>query len=98
MDSGASYSVFHCDVAEILGIELESGKKSYVTVGDGSQIIVYIHEIKVRIGNKEFEATIGFSKRLGIGFNILGQKDVFEKFKICFDGNDKVVEFYPKDG
>ncbi len=97
VDSGAGYSVFHCDVAEILGIELESGKKSYVTVGDGSQIIVYIHEIKVKVGSEVFVATIGFSRRLGIGFNIIGQKDVFEKFKICFDKTDKIVEFHPKD-
>ncbi|MEA3343671.1 MAG: aspartyl protease family protein [archaeon] len=97
VDSGAGYSVFHSDVAEILGIKLEDGKKDYVTVGDGSQIIVYIHEVKVKIGGKEFAATIGFSRRLGIGFNILGQKDVFEKFKICFDKTDKIVEFHPKE-
>jgi len=33
------------------------------------------------------------SKQLGIGFNIIGRKDVFERFKICFDEKEKVVEF-----
>jgi len=36
---------------------------------------------------------IGFSKQLGIGFNIIGRKDVFERFRICFDEKEKVVEF-----
>ena len=38
---------------------------------------------------------IGFSRRLGIGFNIIGRKDIFERFKICFDEKEKMVEFYP---
>jgi len=36
------------------------------------------------------------SKQLGIGFNIIGRKDVFERFKICFDEKEKVIEFYNK--
>jgi len=47
--------------------------------------------------DKEFEAVIGFSHRLGIGFNILGQESVFDRFRICFDRKEKVVELYPKD-
>ena len=38
VDSGAGYSIFHSDVADDLEIELESGEKTYITVGDGSQI------------------------------------------------------------
>jgi hypothetical protein len=41
-----------------------------------------------------FDAAIGFSKQLGIGFNIIGRKDVFERFIVCFDEKEKFVEFY----
>jgi len=93
VDSGAGYSVFHESVIEILGLELEDGRKEYVTVGDGSLIPVYMHRIVVQLALEEFEAMIGFSKQLGIGFNIIGRRDIFERFKVCFEENERVVEF-----
>lgn len=95
MDSGAGYSIFHSDVAEDLEISLEDGDKVYITVGDGSQIITYLHKILVRVADQKFKVTIGFSERLGIGFNIIGQEDIFDRFKICFDRSEKVIEFHP---
>ncbi len=92
-DSGAGYSVFHENVIEILGLELEDGNKEYVTVGDGSLIPVYMHRIVVQLALEEFDAMIGFSKQLGIGFNIIGRRDIFERFKVCFMENERVVEF-----
>jgi len=96
VDSGAGYSIFHIDVAEILGIDIEKGRESFVVVGDGSKIKVYIHDIEVRLADKEFRAVIGFSYRLGIGFNVLGQEDIFDRFRICFDKKERIVEFCPK--
>lgn len=93
VDSGAGYSIFQSDVAEDLNLKLEDGKKEYVTIGDGSLIIVYTHRLEIQIGDEEFNAMIGFSRRLGIGFNIIGRKDIFERFKVCFDEKEKVVEF-----
>ena len=93
VDSGAGYSVFHESVIEILGLELEEGHKEYVAVGDGSLIPVYMHRIVVQLALEEFEAMIGFSKHLGIGFNIIGRRDIFERFKVCFMENARVVEF-----
>jgi len=40
----------------------------------------------------EFQAEIGFSRQLGIGFNVIGRKDIFERFVICFDERNKIVE------
>lgn len=96
VDSGTGYSVFHSDVADDLEIRLEDGEKIYITVGGGSQIIIYLHKVIARIADQEFEATIGFSRHLGIGFNIIGREDIFEKFIICFDESEKIVEFQPK--
>ena len=96
VDSGAGYSIFKAEMAEILGLRLEDGKESYVTVGDGSLIKVYIHNVSVRIADKEFEAAVGFSRHLGIGFNIIGRLDIFDRFTVCFDESEKIVEFYPR--
>ena len=96
VDSGAGYSIFKSEMAEILGLRLENGKMEYVTVGDGSQIKVYIHKIPVKLADEVFEAAIGFSRRLGIGFNIIGRLDIFNRFTVCFDESEKIVEFHTK--
>ena len=101
VDSGAGYSVFQAEMAEILGLSLEDGEKEYVTVGDGSQIKVYIHKVRCKLADlpdepvgEEFGASIGFSRHLGIGFNIMGRLDIFDRFRICFDESERTVEFY----
>lgn len=96
VDSGAGYSVFHSDVADDLEIKIEDGEKVYMTVVDGSQIIVYIHKIPVKIAGEEFEAHIGFSRHLGIGFNVIGRLDIFDRFEICFDEKERFLEFHHK--
>jgi len=96
VDSGAGYSVFHSDFARMLDLKLEDGEVDYVKIGDGSEIKVYIHELNVRIAGEEFKARIGFSERLGIGFNIIGRLDIFWKFMICFNEKKGFVEFTPE--
>jgi len=66
-----------------------------VYIGDGSYIPVYLHKLTIRIGNVSFKATIGFSPRLGVGFNLLGRKDVFERFDITFSDAKKIISFLP---
>ena len=46
VDSGAAYSIFHVDVAKVLGIDVEGEGESFVVIGDGSGIRVYIHSLK----------------------------------------------------
>lgn len=94
VDSGAGFSIFHAEITEILGLKLEAGEKVYVTVGDGSLIPVYTHQVLIQLADDEFEVMVGFSRRLGIGFNIIGRADIFDRYKICFDEMKKVVEFY----
>jgi len=85
VDSGAIYSIFRRSVGERMRIDIEKGKLIYSQVGDGGSIPVYLHKLDVQLGPKTFQATIGFSEKLGIGFNILGRTDIFDKFVICFD-------------
>ena len=93
VDSGASYSIFHADVAEILGLRLEDGELREMTVGDGNILKVYIHNLSVSISEIDFTASIGFSKGIGTGFNIIGRKTIFDKFIVSFHEKDKYLEF-----
>lgn len=92
LDSGAGYSVFHRDVAEILGINIYQGKKIFLTVGNGAKIDGYIHGLLVRFAQKEFYADISFSPSLGIGTNIIGLKSFFDNFRICFNNKKQLIE------
>lgn len=84
--------MFHSRVSKALGLKITEGRKKPITVGDGSMIAVYFHRLLVEFSETKFEAEIGFSKQLGIGFNIIGRKDIFERFVICFDEKNRVVE------
>jgi hypothetical protein len=96
VDSGASVSVFSLQDAARLDISYKKGKIIYNTVGDGSLIPVYLHKLPVKIGNVSLKATIGFSPRLGVGFNLLGRKDIFSRFDVLFSDRAKTVSFLPR--
>jgi hypothetical protein len=91
VDSGATCSIFASKEAEALGIEINKGKRTMVVVGDGSYIPVYLFRIPGSIGEIEFSFEIGFSERLGVGFNLLGRRDIFDIFRVCFSGREKMA-------
>jgi len=93
VDSGAIYSIFHQSVAERMGLKMDKVRLIYSQVGDGGFIPVYLHELDIQLGPRMFRATIGFSEKLGIGFNILGRSNVFDKFIVCFDDTKNCVTF-----
>lgn len=95
VDTGASYSLFHADIATILGLDLESGEKWEMVIGDGNMLVAYLHKVLVSIAGKEITATIGFSKGLGVGFYIIGRKSIFDNFIVSFNEKDKQIEFEP---
>ncbi len=91
VDSGADYSVFHSDIALLIGLRLNSGEKKVVTVGDGDDMTVYVHTVPVRFAHFIFRAPIAFSSALGAGFNLIGRATFFEKFQVCFNDRDKIL-------
>jgi len=93
VDSGAMFSIFHTRTANRMGINIEDGRLQMIVVGDGSFIPTYFHDLSIKIGEWELTAPIGFSERLGVGFNILGRKGIFDQFKVCFDDHSRKVSF-----
>jgi len=91
VDSGASWSVFHVDVAQLLGIKLNKAKRRYIALGNGSVIPIYLQHIKVRFAGSEFLAPAGFSDALRVGFNLLGRAGFFNRFTMCFNDRARVL-------
>lgn len=96
VDSGATYSIFNIAEAARLGLDYQKGQEILITVGDGGLIPVYLWQIKAKIEEIEFPATVGFSPKLGVGFNLLGRKSFFEEFDVCFSESKKEVVFCKK--
>ncbi|MBW1691789.1 MAG: hypothetical protein JRJ70_13775 [Deltaproteobacteria bacterium] len=92
VDSGSFYTIFDEKVAEILDIDLIIGERVLAVVGDGSFIPIYLHKVDMRIGEDEFDMKIGFSSKLGVGFNLLGM-DIFDWYRVTFDNRQKKVIF-----
>ena len=92
IDSGATYSIFHTDMAAILGLDYQKGRKVMIRVGDGKLIAVYLHKLPVEFAGHKFNAVIGFSENLGVGFNLLGRVDFFDRFRICFNDKERIVD------
>ena len=95
VDSGASWSVFHLDVAQLVGIKLNKAQRRYVSLGNGSVIPIYLHHIKVRFAGQEFSVPAGFSDALRVGFNLLGRTGFFDRFLMTFNERARVLIVTP---
>ncbi len=95
IDSGASFSIFHTDRAEILGIPYKTGRQIHLTAGDGGLLKVYVVKVEVEVADSRFRTEIGFSEQLGVGFNLLGRRGFFDQFHICFNDQQRFVELHP---
>ena len=96
VDSGAWISVFSSEGAqELLQNDYRKGAIGSIVVGDGTIIPVFFHVVPIKIGHILFKARIGVSPRLKIGFNLLGRKDIFDRFKVLFDERRHTINFIP---
>jgi hypothetical protein len=94
LDSGAFYSVFRLELLIRLGLQPRQGKTRYLVVGDGSFIPVHIFKLSVEMVGERFIAEIAFSDRLGVGFNLIGRRGIFDHFdEIIFRERLREVEF-----
>jgi hypothetical protein len=90
LDSGASISLFDAAIGKGLGIRIDDGRRVTPT-GIGGPVVAYVHRIVIRIGDKELETQIAFTKRRKLPVNLLGRADVFDGFLVTFDEKRRVT-------
>ncbi len=92
IDSGADSCLFPRDMAEVLGIDVRSGRKIMYTGIGGQQVPFYFHQVEIFLGKYQFKTMAGFANT-GIGTSaLLGQKGFFENFIVSFDYKNRFVE------
>lgn len=84
VDTGATFTIIKVSEIEDLDFDYREGKLVNVQVGDGGFIPIYLHKLKMTLDDFTFTATVGFSNKLGVEFNLLGRKDVFHTFDVIF--------------
>jgi len=59
-------------------------RQSWLMIGDGTKITVYVHKVRIKFAGRKFIAEIAFSDDLKIGMNLIGQRSFFDNFTFCF--------------
>lgn len=99
IDSGADMCLFDAQLGELLGLDVESGKRHEVAgVVARETRSYYVHEIEYKIGNQKFLAKVGFMHDFAkTGHGILGQNGFFDRVKfVKFEKVKGVIEIGPK--
>ena len=87
--------MFRQEIAECLGLQIESGEEILLH-GLGGRVMGYIHEVTMKVEQIAFPCKVVFSSELTVGINLIGRQDFFEKFKVTFNENNKevILELY----
>ncbi|MEK7629238.1 MAG: aspartyl protease family protein [Patescibacteria group bacterium] len=91
VDSGADRSLFHIEIAKVLGIDLSQSKKSVVT-GITGQSEEFLVEVEIKPKHLEpIRIPVGFIDSPYVGV-LLGQEGFFDKHKIKFEKDHNIFE------
>lgn len=90
IDSGSNYCLFNSEVAASLGLPLErAGPVEITTVSD--KVKIYLHQVEMSVLGEPFSCKVGFMRKMGTSFNLLGRAGFFERHHVTFKENEKKV-------
>ncbi len=91
-DTGADVSSFPASVAEKLGIDLDKCPQEPMSGYEGTTVLVYRSQIKIRFNKKAFEVPCVFNPNEEVPI-LLGRAGIIERFNIMLDGKNKAISF-----
>jgi len=97
IDSGADYCFFHSEIAEVMNLDWQKGKRLNFVGVTGQKATSYFHNVDLYIGGWEFKVYCGFSDAISPkGFGVLGQIGFFDQFIVKFDLEKEEIEIKPR--
>jgi hypothetical protein len=86
IDSGSPFCMFQAEVAELLGIQVNTGAESKVGgIIRGPEDPIYFHRVKIYVeADWIIDVMAGFVKKLQVP-GILGRNGFFDNFYVKFD-------------
>lgn len=94
VDPGAQYCLFGREIAEQLGIDVESGIRRNLGTLTGS-LIAYGHDVKLVTLEVELDAHVCFAKDDGLPRNLLGRIGWLQRIRLAIIDYDR--ELYLSD-
>lgn len=91
IDSGADVTLIPFSLGKFLGLEIDKGKIEQIGGIRGSLPVIYFQN-KIRIGEVEFTAKIGWSLIDNVP-PLLGRADIFDHFNVTFKQKDDTILF-----
>jgi len=94
IDSGADFNIFHGEIAEILGINLQTLKKiPFGGIKKGPDAEGFYTVIEIGVQNSFFNTPLVFSYDISNdGYGILGQQGFFNFFRVKIDYAAKSIQ------
>jgi len=94
VDPGAQYCLFSRELAEQLGIDVESGMRSSFGTLTGS-LIAYGHEVRLITFDVVSDAVVYFAEDYGLPRNLLGRIGWLQRIRLAIIDYD--LELYLRD-
>lgn len=95
IDSGADVTLIPLKLGEALGFRQDSAQIREIRGIAGAGVPYILKEVKLTLGDIKFKTKIAWALIEEVP-PLLGRLDIFIRFKITFDEEKKIVEFYPK--
>ena len=96
VDSGADNCILATEIGELIGLDIDAGKKSTVSgVVAGQSRPYYLHDVEIEVGGWWKKTTVGFMPQLSHnGHGFLGRDGFFDRFSyVKFEQMKATVEF-----
>lgn len=89
VDSGAVVSLLRRSAADLLGIDLETGRRIRLTSVGGAETVAYVHDLTVRFDPRmEYAVPFAIAANEAVP-NLLGRLRVFDSLQVDFDATLK---------
>lgn len=95
VDSGAAYSILTVKEARRLGLLKIKARHLAVTTSGGRTQKISLHRLWARIGRQKISITFGVPRGFDLDFNLLGRRDLFRRYVVCFDDAHGLLTFFP---
>ena len=91
VDSGAAYSILKVADARRLGLMKIRARRIAITTSGGRTQAISLHRLWVKLGKDRFSITFGVPRGFDIDFNLLGRRDLFQRYEVAFDDADALL-------
>ena len=95
VDSGAAFSILKVSEAKRLGLLKVRGRNMAVTAGGGRVFRISLHRLWTKIGGQRVSITYGVPRDFDVDLNLFGRRDLFQRYRVCFDDARGILELVP---